>query len=283
MQVYQEKEDGEIILLGQREFVRKTISSQRTVKFQQRIEVNDYLYNFFRDHYLRLENTKLQVVLEYIDNASGNQLMAQEFSVRDFYPIEAVDIRPESRAKMNFHEEFKQFISCNDKVIDLHKTTKISENGDEQAISLSFENIEDKHLVTVQLDFSKKDEFMPPKFLMALIKNVPSEDWITFYDRDYSLEFDIWSSTSINALQLEIKSDYAGLLTKIVDVKIETGDTFKHHSVRLRDYGTDPVVWKAVNEICFLSFSSYASMQTGEFKIMDLKLIQHPKKCIKPI
>jgi hypothetical protein len=275
LQAYRENQDNTVLEIGRKEYARKFIPPKKTARFEHQIEISDFLYNFFRDHYYSPGKTKLQVVLEYIDHDSGSQLMAKEFTVDDFYPLEAEN-HPETRnpkEKLALSEDFKQFISCNDKVLDLSKTIKISENGDDRAITISQGDPEKEQLIKVHLDFSEKENIKPPVFLMALLKNVPGEDWSNFLAMDYKLVFDLGASEAITVLQLEIKSDYAGILTKIVDVKLNTSPEFQQQVIRLQDFETDPVVWATISEICFTCFSNDMKQAQGEFRIKDLKLI----------
>lgn len=164
-------------------------------------------------------------------------------------------------------------ISDEEILIDLTRIKNISENGNKRAINIANELVEEKQIIKVDLDFSPKSNFQAPVFLMALIKNIPSQDWSRIASKGYCLEFNICSNTSIDVLQLEIKSDYNGMLTKVVDMEIDTSDDFRHYSLKLQDFVEEPIVWTRISEICFTCFSYFAKEYTGSFTLSDLRLV----------
>ena len=276
LQVYEENKEGDIIELGQLEFTRKLINRKKSWKINHKIKTGDLFYTFFKSHFNGSGSIKLQGVLEYLDNDTGNQILtAKEFLADDFISIDLMSKNSDSKEKHSWLEEFKQFIGSKYKLIDLHRVKKIIENGDDRAMTLLVGNTKGKSELTAKLDFGSKDNNASPHFIMALIENIPGEDWSLFYKTNYSLEFDICSSASIHAVQLEIKSDYEGTLTKIIDTKINTFKKYKHHIIKLQEISNAPDLWKSVKEICFTCFSNDVNSKTGEFKIKDLKLASH--------
>jgi hypothetical protein len=273
LQVYEENKNGDIIDIGQFEFTKKIINRKKSWKISQKIEIGDLLFTFFKSHFYGSESNKLQGILEYLDNDTGNQIItAKEFSFDDFTPIEQTSKNLDFKEKHPKLEQFKEFIGTKYKSIDLHRAKKIIENGDDGAMTLLAANSKGKPELNMQLNFGIKDSMPSPKFIMALIENIPGEDWSLFYKMGYCLEFEICSSASIDAVQLEIKSDYEGRLTKIIDTKINTFIAYKHFSIRLQDVSNTPVPWKSIREICFVCFSNYANSAKGELKIKELRL-----------
>jgi hypothetical protein len=273
LQAYAEGEDGEISEIGQLEFSRKLINRNKSWRLSQNIIIGDLLYTFFRSQLNGSGDIKLQGVLEYLDNDTGNQILSvKDYSVNDFIARNIIIKSSDPKEKNISLNEFKQFVDSKYRLIDLSRARKIVENGDDSAIILLAGKSKGKSELTARLNFRAKEGSGTPHFAMALIENNFGEDWSIFYRMDYSLEYDICSTDSIHAVQLEIKSDYGGRLTKIIDVKISTSNEYKHHSMRLREISDDSLLWKSVKEICFTCFSNYLNNETGEFRIKDLKL-----------
>ena len=110
--------------------------------------------------------------------------------------------------------------------------------------------------------------FGKQEFIMALFKYSPSEDMSAFWRNGYSLEFDINSSSGIQAVQLEIKD---GNRDKVVDrkIQIQTHQKFLLSKLTRTDHA-----WKNIHEICFTIFlnEDYLSESKGKITVSNLLL-----------
>jgi len=277
LQVYKKNEEGNTKEVGIEDRQTKMINAKGSWTAKHKIATGDFIYDFFRSYIFKREEMGLQAVLEYVDDDNGSTIIL----AKDF-PAEMIlenCVKAASAEDKPFSaEEFRAFIEQGDVVIDLHKTQKIVENGDNRAMSIIKSDDENHNMIEVHADFSKKDGFNPPVFVMALIKYFPNENWGYFYEKNYSLEFDLCASHSINAVQLEVKSKYGGGLSMLIDERIEIINETFHYSFNLKNYKESLPHWRELSEICFTCFASQVSSHEVVYKIKDLKLVETDAK-----
>ena len=104
------------------------------------------------------------------------------------------------------------------------------------------------------------------QFSMLLFAFYPSENWKSYCEEDYSLEFDLITSKNILLVQLQIKNDQKG---QFIDFPIKQG-FFKR---KLKEM-TEIDAWQSIKEICFTIFANndYIKNEKGTITIKNLRL-----------
>jgi hypothetical protein len=286
MQIFDETDDetGEVINVNNGERKKPLIIKNKSWKIDYKISIGEFIYEFFQNHYKYNRNVSLYAVLYFIDSDTQQEsIICKKYDAKDIIVIKNPVLNNNIKKSLfNFKKNrttnfkkiksddmvLKQFIEyIKGETIPISLMEVIPINA--FAISLARDSSKS---FSAHVDFTNTDkENKQAEFVMALIKYKRSENWVVYYEKNYSFEFDIKSDIEITSVQLEIKDEKG---YKIVDKEYPVTAESSHYSVKLRERD-NPDIWVQINEICFTVFPHYTRNAKGIFYVSNCQLVEN--------
>lgn len=291
---------GETMNIENNSYEKPIIIENHIWRIDFDISIGSFMYEFIRNKYRFDGLMKLYILVSFVDTDTGQEsIIIKEFRIDNVVVVNCdkgfiyhdrklhTNLNSELNKKrgiywkqlknieedIEYKKKFQHFICANTVRIDMQNAIPIVENGNHKAICIHHELLKDNEtqVMTININFDKQyKDLSKPEFIMALIQFLPFQNWSPYFEKNYSLEFEISSSPEISFIQLEIKDK---MKNKILDKNLQATEIATHYSFTLHELGSIEN-WMEVQEICFTVFSHDTLKSQGTYTIKDFKLVE---------